>query len=148
MFNLHLIETICAVFKIGHIQEFSHFFMLYQIAVVRTRNKYFCFFVIGRMWQFKWSHNKRTNSKRVSFWNAFHQFACSDVHVLNRLIIGVNLNACVQYFFVRLLMIALINHVHDLLSTPKHPISYKKFLSEFPSIYIRNPEVGFHQIQI
>ena len=41
-----------------------------------------------------------------------------------------------------------LNHAHESVSTPKHLIFCKKFLSKSLSIYIRNPEARFHQIQI
>ena len=58
MVQLHYCKSLFAVLKIGHIQKVSHFFMLYQIAVVRTRDKLIRFFIVCCMWQFKWCHNK------------------------------------------------------------------------------------------
>ena len=98
MMYVHFLEIIFTVLKISHIQKLPHFIVLHQISVVRARYKLICFLIVCCMRQFKWNHVKRTNSKWVSFWNTFHQFACSDVHVLNGLVIGVNLNACIHYF--------------------------------------------------
>lgn len=42
----------------------------------------------------------------------------------------------------------LLNRVHELVNTPKHPIFCNGFLSKSLDICIHNPEARFHQIQI